>query len=71
MPASIIARVIEGLAGRIYPGRAHADALVSFLRGDGLVTIDVALVQRLTRAIVDDALPAKIATSGTMTIKPV
>jgi len=61
---SVIARVIEGLADGIYPGRAYADALISFLRGDGLVTIDVALVPHLARAVVDDALPAKITTIG-------
>jgi hypothetical protein len=68
---SVIARVIEGLADGIYPGRAYADALISFLRGDGLVTIDVALVPHLARAVVDDALPAKSQRSGTMTIEPV
>jgi hypothetical protein len=61
---SVIARVIEGLADGIYPGRAYADALISFLRGDGLVTIDVALVPHLARAVVDDTLPAKITTIG-------
>jgi hypothetical protein len=59
---SVIARVIEDLADGIYPGRAHADALISFLRGDGLVTIDVAFVPHLARAVVD-ALPA-ITTIG-------
>jgi len=47
---SVLARVIEDLADGIYPGRAHADVLISFLRGDGLVTIDVALVPHLARA---------------------
>jgi hypothetical protein len=61
---SVIARVIEGLAVGIYPGRAHVDALISFLRGDGLLTIDVALVPHLARAVVDDAVPAKITTIG-------
>ena len=60
----VIARVIEGLAVGIYPGRAHVDALISFLRGEGLLTIDVALVPHLARAVVDDAVPAKITTIG-------
>ena len=51
--------MIEG-----YPGRAHADALISFLPGDGLVTIDVALSHILPVRVVDDALPAEIATIG-------
>src|SRR5215813_1160840 len=54
---SVITRVIAGLADGIYPGRAHAEALISFLRGDGLETIDIAFVPH-------DALPAKIATIG-------
>ena len=58
----VIARVIEGLAVGIYPGRAHVNALISFLHG--LLTIDVALVPHLASAVVDDALPAKITTIG-------
>ena len=37
--ALIIACVIEGFADGVDPGGTHADALISFLCGDGLVEL--------------------------------
>jgi hypothetical protein len=58
---SIVTAVIERLADRIHPERAHADALVFFVLGHGLVAIDVTLVPHFSRAIVDYPLPAFFA----------
>jgi hypothetical protein len=70
-PVSIIARVIECLADGIYSGRAHADTRIFFLRGDGLVAIDVALVHILPVRLSMVRCQQRSPRPGTMTIEPV
>jgi hypothetical protein len=53
---SVIARVIEGLADGIYPGRAYADALISFC----ILPVRLSMMR----------CQQKSQRSGTMTIEP-